>query len=57
MAKQFFSFIMLALYVLGSINGVACSIYIGEWPTAIGVAVLSYMAFFKAREYWTNLSA
>lgn len=55
MAKQFFSFIMLALYVLGSINGVAYSIYIGEWPTAVGVAVLSYMAFFKAREYWKNL--
>ena len=55
MAKQFFSFIMLALYVLGSINGVAYSIYIGEWPTAIGVAVLAYMAFFKAREYWKTL--
>jgi len=56
MAKQFFSFIMLALYVMGSINGVAYSIYIGEWPTAIGVAVLSYMAFFKAREYYKNIT-
>ena len=55
MAKQFFSFIMIVLYVLGSINGVAYSIYIGEWPTAIGVAVLVYMAFFKAREYWKTL--
>lgn len=48
---------MLALYVLGSINGVAYSIYIGEWPTAAGVAVLSYMAFFKAREYYDILTA
>ena len=48
---------MLALYILGSINGVAYSIYIGEWPTAIGVAVLAYMAFFKAREYWKTLTA
>ena len=48
---------MLALYVLGSINGVAYSIYIGEWPTAIGVAVLAYMAFSKAREYWKTLTA
>ena len=55
MAKQFFSFIMIVLYVLGSINGVAYSIYIGEWPTAIGVAVLAYMAFFKVREYWKTL--
>jgi len=47
---------MIVLYVLGSINGVAYSIYIGEWPTAIGVAVLSYMAFFKAREYYKNIT-
>lgn len=47
---------MIALYVLGSINGVAYSIYIGEKPTAIGVAVLSYMAFFKAREYYRNIA-
>ena len=46
---------MIVLYVLGSINGVAYSIYIGEWPTAIGVAVLAYMAFFKVREYWKTL--
>lgn len=56
MKKQLFSFIMLALYVLGSINGIGYSLYIGEWPTAIGVAVLSYMAFFKAREYFKNIT-
>ena len=48
-------FIMLALYVLGTINGVAYSIYIGEYPTAIGVAVLAVMAFTKAKEYYHKL--
>lgn len=55
MAKKIFSFIMLCLYVLGTINGIGYSLYIGEPVTAAGVAVLSYMAFFKAREYFINL--
>ena len=55
MAKKIFSFIMLCLYVLGTINGIGYSLYIGEPVTAAGVAVLSYMAFFKAREYFNNL--
>lgn len=48
-------FLMLALYVLGTINGVAYSCYIGEYPTAIGVAVLAVMAFPKAKEYYHKL--
>jgi hypothetical protein len=48
-------FLMLALYVLGTINGVAYSCYIGEYPTAIGVAVLAVMAFPKAKEYYRKL--
>jgi hypothetical protein len=48
-------FLMLAIYVLGTINGVAYSCYIGEYPTAIGVAVLAVMAFPKAKEYYSKL--
>ena len=48
-------FLMLALYVLGAINGVAYSCYIGEYPTAIGVAVLAYMAWPTAVKYWKYL--
>lgn len=48
-------FLMLALYVLGTINGTAYSCYIGEYPTAIGVAVLAVMAFPKAKEYYYKL--
>jgi len=52
---KFIAFIMLALYVLGTINGIAYSIYIGEYVTAIGVAVLSFMAFPSARYCWEEL--
>ena len=44
-------FLMLALFVLGTINGIAYSCYIGEYPTAIGVAVLAYMAWPTAVKY------
>ena len=47
---------MLALYALGAINGIAYSCYIGEYPTAIGVAVLAVMAFPKAKEYYKSLT-
>ena len=49
-------FLMLALTVLGTINGIAYSCYIGEYPTAIGVAVLAVMAFPKAKEYYQALT-
>lgn len=52
MAKKIFYFIMLFLYVLGTFNGIGYSIYIGEWVTAIGVAVLAFMAWPTAVNYW-----
>ena len=52
MAKKIFYFIMLFLYVLGTVNGIGYSIYIGEWVTAIGVAVLAFMAWPTAVNYW-----
>ena len=52
MAKKIFYFIMLFLYVLGTINGIGYSIYIGEWVTAIGVAVLTFMAWPTVVNYW-----
>ncbi len=50
--KQTISFILLALYVLGTINGIGYSCYIGEYVTAIGVAVLSFMAWPSAVNCW-----
>ena len=51
MKKVFYS-LMLCLYVLGTINGIGYSIYIGEYMTAIGVAVLAFMAWPTAVNYW-----
>ena len=53
--KKIYYFMMLCLYVLGTINGIGYSIYIGEYVTAIGVAVLAYMAWPTAVNYWKNL--
>ena len=55
MAKKLFQFVMLALYVMGTINGIGYSLWIGEWFTAIGVAALSFMAFPTAKAYFTEL--
>lgn len=50
--KHIISLILLFLYVIGTVNGIGYSIYIGEWPTAISVAVLSVMAFPTAKYHW-----
>ena len=55
MAK-FYYLTMLFLYVLGTINGIGYSIYIGQWLTAISVSVLAFMAFPTARFYYKNLT-
>ena len=44
--------ILLFCYLIGTFNGIGYSIYIGEWPTAICVAVLSFMAFPTAKNCW-----
>lgn len=43
--KKIFSLLILFAYAIGTINGIGYSIYIGEWVTAICVAVLSFMAW------------
>ena len=45
MAKGFLYLVVLMAYVIGAVNGIGYSIYIGEWPTAICVAVLAVLAF------------
>lgn len=55
MAKNFFYGLMLMLYLLGTINGIGYSIYIDQWPTAIGVVALAIMAFPTAKKYYQHL--
>lgn len=55
MAKNLLYLAAMLLYVIGTINGICYSIYIGEWPTAIGVAVLTIMAFPTAKNMFYHL--
>ena len=57
MKNKFLALIMLFAYVVGTINGIGYSIYIGEWVTAVCVAVLSVMAFPMARNCWKELNS
>lgn len=44
--------LILFAYLIGTVNGIGYSIYIGEWVTAVCVLVLSVMAFPTARYIW-----
>lgn len=55
--KKYFYFLMLFLYVIGTINGIGYSIYIGEYVTAISVAVLAFMAWPTAVNYYKYITA
>ena len=55
--KKIYYFMMLFLYVLGTFNGIGYSCYIGEYVTAIGVAVLAFMAWPTAVNYLKYLMA
>ena len=54
--KKVFYFVILCLYVLGTIGGVGYTIYYGAWPVAVGVACLAWMAFPKAMECFNGLT-
>ena len=56
MNKAFYM-LMLMLYLLGTINGIGYSCYIGEYMTAIGVTALAFMAWPTAVNYLKYLMA
>ena len=53
--KKVYCFLMLCLYVLGSIGGIGYSVFNGAWPVAAGVAALAYMAWPKVVECYKGL--
>ena len=57
MKQKILALVMLFLYLIGTVNGIGYSLYIGEWVTAISVAVLSVMAFPVAKECWKVLNS
>ena len=52
--KKYIYFFLLFLYVIGTIAGIGNCIYIGEYVTAVGVAVLAFMAWPTAVNYWIH---
>lgn len=52
--KGVFSFIMLCCYALGSIGGFGYSLYNKNYLIAASVAILAYMAWPKAVEYYNK---
>lgn len=56
MKKEIVSFILLCMYVLGSIGGFGNACYCDAYPTAIAIVVLAYMAWPSAKACWENLT-
>lgn len=53
--KEFIAFLLLCLYVLGTIGGIGYLLYYGEYHVAIGVAGTGYLAWPKAKELFDFL--
>ena len=46
--------LILFAYLIGTVNGIGYSIYIGQWVTAVCVLVLAVMAFPTALATWNE---
>ena len=57
MKQKILALVLLFLYLIGAVAGIGNSIYIGEYVTAIGVAVLAVMAFPVAKKCWQELNS
>lgn len=54
--KKFISFIMICLYVLGTIGGLGWVLYSKGYVIAVGVVAVAYMAFPAAKTYFNDLT-
>ena len=52
MKKQFFAFVMLCMYILGSLGGIGVVLYKKEYVIAVGVAAVIWMAFPKVKSFY-----
>lgn len=43
--KKYICFFMMALYVVGALGGIGHTLYIHEYVTAVGIAILAVMAW------------
>lgn len=56
--QKIFYFVMICLYVLGSIGGIGWVCYhsAAGYPISVGIAATAYMAWPKCKEYFTKLT-
>ena len=54
--KKIGYFIMICLCIMGCIGGIGYALYCSAYPIAAGVAVLTYSAWPKIKEYFTKLT-
>ena len=54
--RKLFLFFALFAAVIGAVGGISLAVVSGEYPLAVCIAVLSFLASFKAREWWTDLA-
>lgn len=57
MKQKILALVIGFLYLIGTISGIGYSLWIGEYVTAIGVAVLAVMAFPVAKKCWQELNS
>ena len=53
--KNIMTFVILAIAFIGLVGGIGYTIYGGAYPLAVGVAVLGYLAYDKAKEMFKSL--
>ena len=53
--KKLYCFVMLCLFVLGSIGGIGYAIYGGAWPVAVGVLALAFMAWPQVKNLFNTM--
>ena len=54
--KKFISFIIICLYVLGTIGGLGWVLYSEGYVIAVGVVAVAFMAFPSAKKYFKELT-
>lgn len=53
--KNIMTFVILAIAFIGLVGGIGYTIHSGAYPIAVGVAVLGYLAYPKAKEMFKGL--
>lgn len=53
--KNIMTFLILAIAFVGLVGGIGYTIYSDAYPVTLGVAVLGYLAYPKAKEMFKSL--